>query len=301
MGSISVLVGAGCLLFCGIVLGADRYRQRRMMERLERMLEDAKKGTFRESRFDESAFSALENRFSEYLQAGEVLAEKRAAEETHIKTLISDISHQTKTPIANIRLYSELLEETELPPASREYLEALRAQTEKLNFLIASLVKLSRLETGLIKLEPKPSSVRTLVENAAATYADKAASKGLALEVETGEERAVFDEKWTGEALGNLIDNAVKYTESGRIRISTKRYELFVCVEISDTGKGISEEEIPKVFARFYRGKDHRDDEGAGIGLYLAREILSGEGGYIRVRSEKEKGSVFSVFLPATL
>lgn len=301
MGSISVLIGVGCLLLCGIALGAGRYRQRQMMERLERMLEEAKEGTFRESQFDESVFSALENRFSEYFQAGEVLAEKRAAEEAHIKTLISDISHQTKTPIANIRLYSELLEETELSPGSREYLEALRNQTEKLSFLITSLVKLSRLETGLIKLETKPSSVRTLVENAAAAYADKAAAKGLALEVEAGEERAVFDEKWTGEALENLIDNAVKYTERGGIRINTKQYELFVCVEIADSGTGIREEEIPKVFSRFYRGEEHRGDEGAGIGLYLAREILSGEGGYIRVRSEKGKGSVFSVFLPATL
>ena len=81
--------------------------------------------------------------------------------------------------------------------------------------------------------------------------------------------------------------------------MSVKRYEMFVCIEVSDTGAGIDEKEMPRIFARFYRGKDTHGQEGVGIGLYLAREIISAEGGYIKVSSAKGKGSVFSVFLPA--
>lgn len=299
MESVSIAISAGCLLLCGLLLAVSYRGKRRLIENLENMLEAAKNGTFQESRFDESAFSALENQFAAYLQSGEVQARQRAAEEDQIKTLISDISHQTKTPVANIRLYGELLEETSLSPEAREYLSALRTQAEKLSFLITSLVKLSRLESGLIKLSPEPGSVRKLVREAAASYAEKAAAKGLTLNMEMGDYTAVFDEKWTAEALGNLLDNAVKYTERGGITIRAKEYEMFVCVEISDTGTGIAEAEIPRIFARFYRGQKHGGTEGAGIGLYLAREILSGEGGYIRVRSERGRGSVFAVFLPA--
>ena len=109
---------------------------------------------------------------------------------------------------------------------------------------------------------------------------------------------AWFDRKWTAEAVGNILDNAVKYTSRGGIEVRTRRYELFTAIEVEDTGPGIAEEDIPELFGRFRRGEETAEQEGVGIGLYLAREILAGEGGYIKVSSRKGQGSVFSIFLP---
>lgn len=297
----AVVTAAVIIALASAIAAAVMYmKQRRVMDSIEEMLETARKGSFTEHDFDESRFSALENRFADYLATSEISAQRVKSEKDKIKTLIADISHQTKTPIANIRLYSELLDEMELPQAAKECTLQLHAQTEKLSFLITSLVKLSRLETGIVALHPEVGSIWQLAEEVALSYREKAAAKGLSLAVMPGEEcTGMFDRKWTAEALGNIIDNGIKYTESGGVTVSVKRYEMFVCIEVSDTGAGIDEKEMPRIFARFYRGKDTHGQEGVGIGLYLAREIISAEGGYIKVSSAAGRGSTFVVFLPA--
>ena len=221
-----------------------------------------------------------------------------AQEKDKIKTLIADISHQTKTPIANLLLYSELLMEETLPASAKANVEALYKQSEKLRFLIDSLVKLSRLENGIISLSPQPTALQPLLESVVEQYTAKASEKGLSLQMQDTDAFAVFDFKWTAEALANIVDNAIKYTEHGTIRISAVSYEMFARIDISDTGSGIPETEQAKIFARFYRSKAVQEQEGVGIGLYLARQIISGEGGYIKIASVPGKGSTFSIFLP---
>ena len=109
----------------------------------------------------------------------------------------------------------------------------------------------------------------------------------------------MFDRKWTQEALANIVDNAIKYTaKGGKVSITSKEYELFARIDVSDTGIGIAEVEQAQIFGRFYRSQDAADEKGAGIGLYLAREILTKEGGYIKVSSRPGEGSCFSIFLP---
>ena len=120
----------------------------------------------------------------------------------------------------------------------------------------------------------------------------------MSLRLQDTDAFAVFDSKWTAEALANIVDNAIKYTEHGTITISAVSYEMFARIDISDTGSGIPESEQAKIFARFYRSNSVQKQEGVGIGLYLARQIISGEGGYIKVASVPGKGSTFSVFLP---
>ncbi|WP_330370492.1 sensor histidine kinase [Butyrivibrio sp. AE3003] len=219
-------------------------------------------------------------------------------ERDKIKSLISDISHQTKTPISNLILYSELLENGELSGVDRSNAEAIHAQAEKLRFLIDSLVKLSRLENGILALEPQETPLMSLLEDIVRQFEEKAEKKGLKLELNKTDAKAVIDAKWTHEALANIVDNAIKYTDNGSIKISVTPYEMFVRVDIKDTGIGISEEEHPKIFKRFYRGTEVKQKEGVGIGLHLAREIISGEGGYIKLSSTPGEGSTFSVFLP---
>jgi signal transduction histidine kinase len=292
--SISVL----CFLTAVFLAVWSTWRTKRTLERIEKMLDTAMDGKFTEEVFDESRLSALETKFAHYLSSSVVSAKAVSEEKDKIKTLIADISHQTKTPIANLLLYSELLEEEALWDSARCNVEAIHNQTEKLHFLIDSLVKLSRLENGILTLSPRQERLLPTLQKVYQEFLSKAEAKGLQLILRETEEMAVFDPKWTAEALGNLVDNAIKYTGQGSIVISATAYELFVKIDVRDTGNGIPEEEQAKIFSRFYRSENARDTEGVGIGLYLAREIVSGEGGYIKVTSVPSEGSTFSVLLP---
>lgn len=287
------------ILLCTVVVLFERYKTKKMLETLNQMLDSVLDGSFTEQNFDESLLSAVENRLYRYLTASEVSARNLAVEKEKIKELIADISHQTKTPIANILLYAQLLEEQELPQQSMDCVMALRGQAEKLNFLIASLVKLSRLETGVFTLRPVYTAITPMLEDTVEQFLPKVTQKGLQLIIEPTEAYAIFDYKWTQEALCNLVDNAIKYTPpGGRIQISVKEYNLFCRIDVADTGIGISEEEQAKVFSRFYRSPSVSEQDGVGIGLYLTRQILSEQGGYIKVTSSLGRGSVFSMFLP---
>lgn len=268
------------------------------MNTIAQMLDRAMEDTFTESAFDESALSALETRFAHYLSAAQTSAQNVAREKDKIKSLIADISHQTKTPIANLLLYSELLKEEELPESAKANVDAIYTQAEKLRFLIDALVKLSRLENGIVALSPQENPLMPMLAGLYQQYHVKAREKGLSLHLKDTALCAVFDLKWTTEAIANLMDNAIKYTHSGEIRISAQSYEMFVRIDISDSGIGIPEREQAKIFSRFYRSERVKTEEGVGIGLYLARQIITGEGGYIKVSSIPGRGSTFSVFLP---
>lgn len=277
-------------------------RARRMLDTLDKMLDEAIRGEFRESLYDESRLSALETRMAHYLSASAVSAKNLAEEKEKIKTLIGDISHQTKTPIANLLLYAQLLEEQDLPPESRECAAALERQAEKLRFLIDALVKTSRLETGVLAMTPAVNPLRRVLESAAAQAAPKAEAKGVALTVESTDLTARFDPKWTAEALYNLVDNAVKYTPAGgSVTLRARSYELFCRIDVADTGPGIPEVEQARIFQRFYRSPSVSGEEGVGIGLYLSRQIAAGQGGYLKVTSRPGEGSTFSLFLPREL
>lgn len=299
MNEIGWVIGLISVLLVVLTILYNRKKTRETMEAIEDMLDSAMNGTFTETSFDESKISALETKFANYLSSSEISSQNVADEKDRIKSLIADISHQTKTPIANLMLYSELLLEDEIPEPARVNAEAIHHQSEKLCFLIDSLVKLSRLENGIIALSPKYTALQPMLESIYNQYSAKAKEKGLSLKLNNKADiSAQLDPKWTAEAIANILDNAIKYTELGTITISAEAYEMFVRIDIADTGTGIPEEEQPKIFSRFYRSKNVQEQEGVGIGLYLAREIISSEGGYIKVSSTPAKGSTFSVFLP---
>ena len=292
------MIGAVVLLALAVV-GYDRWRTARTMKRLDDMLTAAINGSFSETAFDESRLSSLESRLWRYLAAS-ALSERNVREQKdQISALISDISHQTKTPVANLRLYAQLLSEQPLTPQEKDCVAAISAQAEKLQVLIEALVKTSRLETGILALHPQPGEISTVVERAAAQYAPRAAEKGIALTIGQAEGSAVFDAKWTEEAVCNLLDNAVKYTPSGgAVTVEVKNYELFSAIRVTDTGPGISEEEQTKIFGRFYRASGAWQAEGVGIGLYLTRQIAEKQGGYVKVESTSGRGSTFSLYIP---
>ena len=247
----------------------------------------------------ETLLSRISHRLERLYNVMQKTRHMAEGEKEELQSLVSDISHQTKTPIANLLLYAQLLEEQDLPPESREYVSALEHQAEKLRFLIDALVKTSRLESGVLAMTPKRHGIQQLLDTASAQAAPGAEAKAITLTVEPTDLTARFDPKWTAEALYNLVDNAVKYTPAGgAVTLRAVGYELFCRVDVTDTGPGIPESEQARIFQRFYRSPSASEAEGVGIGLYLARQIAAGQGGYLKVSSRPGEGSTFSLFLP---
>lgn len=297
LGVLGIMALAALLLGLWFWLDA-----RRTVRRLDRMLSTAIDGGFGEESFDESAPSALESRMARFLNGSARSLRGVQRQRESIQRLLSDISHQTKTPLANLKLYSSLLMEEELTPRQREQAQVIFQQSEKLSFLIETLVKLSRLETDVLAVTPKSQPLSPLLERAASQAKAAAEQKGIALQLhlqQQAEMRALYDLRWTAEALGNLLDNAVKYTPPGGcIQVSATQYELFCRIDVRDNGIGVAEEEQAQIFGRFYRGRQVREQEGLGIGLYLAREIAQKQGGYLKLSSRPGQGSTFSLYLP---
>ena len=293
-----LVAGVALAAALGVVL-YSRWRTARLLARLDEMLTAAIDGSFAERHFDESRLSALESRLAQYLAASVLSARSFQTQKDQISALISDISHQTRTPVANLQLYAQLLAEQPLTPQGQRCAQAIAAQSEKLQALMEALVKSSRLETGILALHPEPGLLAPTVERAVAQYLPKAEARQIQLTAGQMQGSACFDPKWTEEALCNLLDNAVKYTPvGGSVTVDVRPYEMFTAVCVRDTGPGIPEAEQAAIFGRFYRGPDARQAEGLGIGLYLTRQIAAGQGGYIRVKSAPGQGSTFSLYLP---
>ncbi len=237
--------------------------------------------------------------------------------------MISDISHQVKAPVANLKMYNSTLLERKLPLVKeREFLSLMEVQINKLDFLMQSLVKMSRLETGIITLSIRSAPIYDTIGLALVGIVLPAQKKNIEIIIDCNSTLIVaHDKKWTAEALFNMLDNAVKYTpHGGKISVTVERWEMTTKIDITDSGKGISELHLAQIFKRFYREDNvHNIDgvgmllhlycehslmhnvhniDGVGIGLYLCREIISRQGGYIQVKSEINKGSTFSVYLP---
>ena len=262
-----------------------------------------------EHEISEEKVSMIEDKFRRFVNGCLLENENNRRQKQVIQELISDISHQTLTPIANLKLYTELLRESVCDHAGAdgaddaqlpELADTLCGQTEKLDFLIQSLVKLSRMETGLIGVHVRAGKIQNLFDAVYGEYRKKAVEKGIALTFEESSLRALFDFKWTVEALGNIVDNAVKYTQvGGKVCVSARAYTFFVRIDVVDNGTGIAQEDFHRIFTRFYRSPSTDDLPGVGIGLYLAREIVQSQRGYIKVASKEGEGSQFSVFLPS--
>lgn len=289
-----------CLMLAALLFAVRcQYREKRTLRQMNEMLDEAIRGDFSERDFDESLMSSVETKLAHYLSASTVSAKNMHEEKEKIKTLIADISHQTKTPLSNLLLYTQLLEEQDLSEEGKTCVAALNGQTKKLQALIEALVKLSRLESGIITLNPKKAPVQPVLGHLEAAFRPVASGKHITLRFEETNETAVFDPKWTEEAVGNLLDNAIKYTpEGGTVGVAVMSYELFCRIDVTDNGIGIPEEEQAKIFKRFYRSEAAWESDGVGIGLYLVRYIASGQGGYVKVKSAPGKGTMFSLFLP---
>ena len=298
----------------------------RMLDRLEEMLDAAIKGDFEEHDYDESRLSKLETKWKQFLGASQSSRQNLEQEKERIHRLLSDISHQTKTPIANMKLYVDLLQENlenliiegNQQENQNEYarksekseqniaqtlslLHEISRQTDKLEFLITSLTKMSRLENNIVTVQPQRQRILPLIDEVIRNLSRKAEEKDIVIHRNLPDDSVItacFDQKWTREALENILDNGIKYSPChSEIVLDAREYEIYTAISICDHGIGIAENEIPKIFERFYRSSAVQQEEGVGIGLYLAREILRKENGYIKVNSSSGEGTTFYLYL----
>lgn len=276
-------------------------RNRKMYRVIDRMLDEILDGEeISQSDIKEGEISALSSkakRIQEKVDGGILRAEE---EKEQVKSLISNMSHQLKTPLAGLMMYREMLEDENLDDRTRKkFLHKMKQQSEKIDWILQSLFKMVNLEQGAVVFEAEPLSIRDTILDAVSAVLDKADKKAIRITTEPFVDRTLWhNRKWTAEVLVNLLENAVKYTENGgRIMIAVRPMELYTEILVRDNGIGIREEELTEIFKRFYRSKDVENLEGSGIGLYLSRLILEHEKGYMTVASEHGKGSTFSVFL----
>lgn len=302
---ISVKVGLliGIAFFFGVFYLLDYLHNRYlddMLEQLTFLIEElvGKQEVDVFSELEDTLLSRLQHQL---LKLRSVLIKQNQLldhEKKQIKALISDISHQIKTPVASANTFVQLLNDDALSEEERrEYIAILQISLEKLTFLVNSLVKMSRLESGIIALKQEKNSLNDIILQAVKSVYSKAKEKNITIEFSCEQDYKLFlDFNWTAEAITNVLDNAVKYTQSGgTVRLEIVEYASYVRLDIADNGIGIPEEEQAQIFHRFYRGKYSTGIDGVGIGLYLTRDIINKQRGYIKVISD-ETGTTFSLF-----
>ncbi len=250
--------------------------------------------------YEDSQISKVQGKLLQYYDRMQEGRRQSEQDKQTIQELVSDISHQVKTPIANIRMFTNILQQHSLTEEKRtEFLDTMTAQINKLDFQMQSLIKMSRLETGTFTLHMEENSLYNTIARAVNSIWAKADQKQIRIDVECDSHAAVkHDTRWTAEALDNSLDNAVKYTpEGGSISIRVRPWQFYTRIDITDTGIGIAAAHYNDVFQRFYRAQEVSAAEGVGLGLYLARGIITRQKGYISVKSEVGEGTTFSVFL----
>lgn len=282
--ALSGLIAVGFALY-------EKMRRQRLLDDVQKVLDGKDDFAARESNLAPLARQLRLKRSEEETRDQRVTESYR-----NLAALVSDIAHQCKTPLTAARMYAELL-----PPSAES--AAIAQQTNKLQFLLDALVKLSRCEGGLIEenVHPAKESVETLVAQALSAVVPEAERKGILLSAEIPDGlTALFDLRWTAEALGTLLDNSVKYApENSKIAITAQRYETYIRLDVLDEGPGIPEEELLEIWKRFYRGKTTQDASGVGIGLTLCRMIVQAQGGRVFCQNRESAGCRFSIFLPA--
>lgn len=283
-------------------------RMKKQEEQILSILESCLSGDYHFTE-DETVLQKLQNPlFADALKkigrSLKLKSEWLEAEHDNTKTLVTDISHQLKTPISALKVCFPLCMEAEDEAEKEEFDARCRMQIENLEILAAALTNISRLETHMIELCPKKESVTDILTASVNAVYVKALEKQITIESVMEEEDELWvnaDRKWTVEAVSNVLDNAVKYSPAGSlIQIRVQALYNFIRIEIEDNGIGVPKEEWNQIFKRFYRGSNDivKKTEGAGVGLYLSRKILEDEGGAVFVRPAKEQGSIFVIQLP---
>lgn len=313
---INLLSFLALIIFCDLALitvcflrftRAQKEQEMQLHALLDRYLAE----DYSVSEPKESYGSIFNDSFTDTLSklGNKLMAKTRALaeERDHTKTLVTDISHQLKTPVSALKSCFAMCMEADTEEERIDFLQRCALQMDRLEKLVAVLVSISRLETALISLRQEKVSLSDILTDAVNTVYEKALQKNISIEIcESDQEddtsvSLLADRHWTSEAIANILDNAVKYSPSGStVSLRIHKFYSYMQLEIADQGIGIPKAEYNRIFKRFYRGSHPvvKQSEGSGVGLYLARRIIEEQGGTVTVRSTAEQGSVFDVRLP---
>lgn len=304
-------IAAGAVLGAGassaLVLYIQRRRRAAELEELAGLVRDVLDDREIEEKAagEETLYGRIEHMLVRIQRMNRGRQEELTESRSRVQKLITEIAHQMRTPLANGGTYLELLEgelsEREDPVADPVpmYLEALRSSQEKLRFLTEEFIRISRLENNIIRIRKEERDIAGTIGDALAQVRPMAEEKGVRISEHLPEGLSCpHDPGWFGEALWNVLDNAVKYSqEGGRIWVEASRGELYLTIRVADEGIGIDEGEEARVFQRFYRGRRTASYEGLGVGLYLAREITARHGGFMEIQ-RRDPGVEVRVCLP---
>lgn len=302
---ILFLILEGVLFSVALLVSTAAFLQKR-----ERLYEQAEKvvAGYADGRFDihlpEEGGGGVYRLFGKVEQLAFSLRAKGEAErraKDFLKDMISNISHQLKTPLAALDMYMEIMEEeAENAEIIKTFLQKSIYSLERMEQLIHSLLKMARLDTGSIVFEKKLCLVSEITAQAIGELAERAGQEEKKIITDgASEEQILCDAEWTKEAVENLVKNALDHTEAGGIiRICWSRSPVFVRITVEDDGCGVAPEDIHHIFKRFYRSKSSSDRQGVGLGLSLAKSIAEGQGGMLSVESSPGKGCVFRMTLP---
>lgn len=315
-----ILIGGAVIWLCFVgLLGFERYRKRKEREKQSQdivaELEKIRAGEYGQiiseldAYMEDQSWKRILDELDSLGSYVDMIRSQAHREKEETKSLVTDLSHQLKTPVAALSSCFDILKNPDLSEKERmEFQDRMEQQLHSLEQLIAALVNISRMETGMIELQPEKGRIFDTILDAVNRIWIKAQQKDIEIQMEAGDEiedlRIRHDRKWLSEALINILDNAVKYSPSGTmVTLRAFRMTSFLRIEIQDQGIGIPKEIYHKVFQRFFRGKqpEVQNAEGAGVGLYLARRIIEGHHGTISLdtwRMKKEKGTVFVVQIP---
>ena len=291
-GALLLALGAG-LTVLHLLLGRKRYAKIAELARnVDRVLHAADPTTIAES--DEGELAILTDEIRKMTVRLKEQNDRLLADKTLLSDAIADLFHQMRTPLTSINLLLTMLKQEDLPPERRiRYLRELKQQTERIQWMAETLLKLSKLDANAVRFAPEQMSVRSLVDLAAEPLLIPMELKGIVFTVEDGNAQLYADRAWTAEALGNILKNGTEHTpEGGEIRVTAEETPLFTRITVRDNGPGFSEEDKAHLFERFYRGSN-ASQSSIGIGLALARQIIAGQDG--TVTAQNDNGACFVV------
>ena len=302
------------LLLCALYIFQRRRargKERKRIEDVAAILSDLTAGEYGALRRNElsekdSAADILYTRLDSLAEHLRFTGEMAKNEKEATKSLVTDLSHQLKTPVAALSTSLEILEQNDLTEEERrEFTTRCLVQKERLKELLDALINISRLESGMIEIRLTKADIFDTVAVAVSRIYPIAARKQIEISVENNEDtetlRIDHDRKWLCEALLNILENAVKYSpENTEIRIGLVKRITFLRIEIEDEGIGIPKESRHLIFQRFFRGSspEVKEQSGSGVGLYLTRQIIDAHRGTIRVTESSSGGSLFIIQLP---
>ena len=215
-----------------------------------------------------------------------------------LKNTISDISHQLKTPLSALMMYQEIIEnEPDNPETVKEFSFKIGTALKRIEQLIQSMLKITRIDAGSIYFEKSNYSISNILNHAISELTTRANNEKKEIVINGDLEQMLYcDIEWTGEAIGNIVKNALDHTDAGgKITISWERTPAMIRIFITDNGHGIAQEDIHHIFKRFYRSKNTSDSQGIGLGLPLAKAVVEGQGGILSVQSERLQGTTFTL------